>query len=319
MRTIRQRGTAALIAASAIALLVSAAASSTALQPRISINDPTVVEGNSGTVNCVFTVTAQFGDVAPITGNYATANGTATAPGDYTASSGTFQIPPRETTAQITVPVVGDTLNEPNETFRVTLSNVQNAIVEDGEGICTIQDDGDLPPAPPPPPPAPAMCVCKKKEIRLAGFNAHGSTTLKGLVTGKAFPAEFWDFVVKGAITCTKGRKPDCEGFLKLESPSTFPPFATWTGSNRNKKTIKCKGKKCDASTPFAHDVRIRIEREQILEARKTKKAIKKKLKIRAGCRGRKGKLYTFTLVFTGGSSFAKKLSDQDGDGKADG
>jgi len=306
------------IALTALAVLLAAGAGATttfarALQPPISVNDGTVVEGNAGTTNCDFTVASQFAINVPITGNYATADQTATAPSDYSASSGTFQIPPRETTAKISVPVVGDTQFEANETFLVRLSQVQNAEIQDGEGICAItNDDQQQPPAPPPPP---QKCKCKSVSILLAGFNAHGSTTLKGLVTGKTFPAEFWDFVVKGKKKCGPGKILDCEGFLKLESPSTFPPFATWTGANRNKKTIPCKGKKCNATTPFAHDVRIRIEREQILEARKNKKPIKKTLKIRAGCKGKKGKLYTFTLVFTNGNFFEKKLSDQDGDG----
>ena len=54
--------------------------------------------------------------------NYATADGTAVAPGDYTAGSGTLTFTPGVTTQTLTVPVIGDTLSEANETFFVNLS-----------------------------------------------------------------------------------------------------------------------------------------------------------------------------------------------------
>ena len=61
--------------------------------PSISINDVAVAEGNSGTSNATFTVTlsAQPG-ATPVTVNYATGNGTASAPGDYTATSGAAEL-----------------------------------------------------------------------------------------------------------------------------------------------------------------------------------------------------------------------------------
>ena len=82
----------------------------------------TVTEGNSGTVNAAFTVSLSAASGQTVTVNYATANGTAVAPGDYTAASGTLTFTPGVTTQTLTVPVNGDTLNEPNETFFVNLS-----------------------------------------------------------------------------------------------------------------------------------------------------------------------------------------------------
>jgi ELWxxDGT repeat protein len=114
--------------------------------PALAVGDVTVAEGNSGTTNATFTVT-----LAPVSGRqvtvaYATANGTATAPGDYTATSGTLTFPAGTTTRTISVPVVGDTLDEPDEAFLVNLSAPVNGTLGDGQGAGTITDD-DLPPA----------------------------------------------------------------------------------------------------------------------------------------------------------------------------
>src|SRR5262245_5510083 len=154
--------------------------------------------------------------------------------------------------------------------------------------------------------PAPRVkCVCSRVRIRIAGFSAHGGTTLVGLVSGKKEPAEFWHFVIKGRIDCTKGDVVDCEGFRKLESPRPFPPYADF---GRQRKELTCKGEECGKTTPFTREVHIRIARSQIESARadwkKSKKPLRKRVRIRTGCRGAKGRRVTFTLVFTNGNSF---------------
>ena len=58
-----------------------------------------------------------------ITVDYATSNGTAIAGQDYTATSGTLTFLNGETTKTFPVPIINDTMNEPNETFNVSLSN----------------------------------------------------------------------------------------------------------------------------------------------------------------------------------------------------
>jgi hypothetical protein len=166
--------------------------------------------------------------------------------------------------------------------------------------------------------PPPAKCECSRVSIRLAGFNAHGTTTLVGLVSKKEEPAEFWHFVIKGTIECTTGEIADCEGFLKLRSPRLFPPYADF---GRQRRTVTCAGP-CGAATAFTRELHIRIARSEIESAReawKSKKPLEKKVRIRVGCRGSRGSLATFTLVFTNGNSFDPARSDQDGDGKPDG
>lgn len=63
---------------------------------------------------------------------YGTANGTATAPGDYAARTGTLTFAPGETAKTVTVPVQGDTLVEANEQFRLDLALPTNVGIADG-------------------------------------------------------------------------------------------------------------------------------------------------------------------------------------------
>jgi uncharacterized membrane protein YciS (DUF1049 family) len=113
--------------------------------PAISINNVTVTEGNTGTVNAVFTVSLSSASTQVVTVNYATANGTAVAPGDYTARSGALTFAAGVTSQSVTVPVVGDTLDEANETFVVNLSGATNATIADSQGTGTITDDDPSP------------------------------------------------------------------------------------------------------------------------------------------------------------------------------
>jgi uncharacterized repeat protein (TIGR01451 family) len=113
--------------------------------PTLAISDATVnPEGNSGTKNASFTVTLSSASLSSVTVNYATSDGTATQPGDYTAGSGTLTFAPGETSKTISVPVVGDTAPEPNETFNVDLSSPSGATISDGHGVGTIIDDDEI-------------------------------------------------------------------------------------------------------------------------------------------------------------------------------
>ena len=53
--------------------------------PTVSINDLTIAEGSSGTVMASFTATLSAASSQIVTVQYATTDGTATAPDDYTA------------------------------------------------------------------------------------------------------------------------------------------------------------------------------------------------------------------------------------------
>lgn len=112
--------------------------------PSLSIDDVSVVEGNAGTVNAVFTVTLNAASGQTVSVNYATADGTATQPADYTSTSGTLTFTAGQTTRTINVPVIGETVPEANESFFVNLSGATNATISDNQGQGTITND-DVP------------------------------------------------------------------------------------------------------------------------------------------------------------------------------
>jgi hypothetical protein len=80
-----------------------------------------------------------------ITVAYATANGTATAPADYTATSGTLTFAAGVTSQTVNVAVVGDVLDEATETAVLNLSNATNATIADSQGVLTITDNDAAP------------------------------------------------------------------------------------------------------------------------------------------------------------------------------
>jgi hypothetical protein len=114
--------------------------------PELSIDDVTVTESNSGTVDATFTVSLAAASGKSVTVDYATLDDTALAGSDYTTISGTLTFDPGDTSKQFTVQVVGDTTDEADETFFVNLSNATNATIADNQGVGTITDD-DTPPA----------------------------------------------------------------------------------------------------------------------------------------------------------------------------
>ena len=115
------------------------------VRPTVSVASASVAEGNTGTTPIVFTVTSSAVSGLPVTVSYATTDGTAKAPGDYTAKTGSVTIPAGSTSATFTVPVVGDAIDEPNETFTVTLSNPINATLGAASATGTITDDDAAP------------------------------------------------------------------------------------------------------------------------------------------------------------------------------
>ncbi len=113
--------------------------------PTLFINNKSITEGDTGTSLMNFTVILAGSTTQVVTVAYATVDGSATAPFDYSATSGTLTFTPPSSTQTISVPIVGDLVNEPTETFIVRLSNPTNATIADGDGIGTILDNDLLP------------------------------------------------------------------------------------------------------------------------------------------------------------------------------
>src|SRR5947199_326993 len=101
----------------------------------MSINDVTLLEGNLGRTNAVFTVTlsAVSGQIVTVVAQ--SAAGTAIRPFEYTAlPPTTLTFAPGETSKTVTVAVNGDTLAEANETFFVNLTAAINTTLADNQG-----------------------------------------------------------------------------------------------------------------------------------------------------------------------------------------
>ncbi|MDB9484303.1 Calx-beta domain-containing protein, partial [Dolichospermum circinale CS-537/05] len=98
--------------------------------PSVTINlsaDQTIVEGTTSPQNVQYTVTLSAASTQTITVQYATSNGTAIAGSDYTTITGTLTFNPGVTSQNIIIPILNDAINEPNETFTVTLTSPTNA------------------------------------------------------------------------------------------------------------------------------------------------------------------------------------------------
>jgi hypothetical protein len=107
----------------------------------LAVADASVMEPDRGTSAVAVAVTLSSGSSQPITVHYATANGTALAKSDYTATSGTLTFQPGETSRTISVSIKGDRKREANEIFSVQLSNAVGATIEDGSAAVTILND----------------------------------------------------------------------------------------------------------------------------------------------------------------------------------
>jgi Tol biopolymer transport system component len=113
--------------------------------PNITIdNAVTVNEGNSGTTAQTFNVRLSAASTDTITVDWATLNGTA-GPADYVVANGRLTFAPGETQKTITVQVKGDTIVEPNETYRVRLTRPIYATIADSIGIAYIRNDDSAP------------------------------------------------------------------------------------------------------------------------------------------------------------------------------
>ncbi len=89
-----------------------------------------------------FTVSLERAQAGTVTVDYATANGSAVAPGDYTAATGTVTFAPGDTSETVTVRPTTTPWLSPTETFDVNLSGATgNAVIADGLGVGTIVDN----------------------------------------------------------------------------------------------------------------------------------------------------------------------------------
>jgi len=113
-------------------------------QPKITVSDPFITEGNTGNSTAGFILSLDSTSTQNISLNFSTANQTAFSPSDYIATAGIVTFAPGTTLRTINVPVVGDVLVEPDETFRLNLGTPVNATLLKNAGIATIVNDDGL-------------------------------------------------------------------------------------------------------------------------------------------------------------------------------
>ena len=111
-------------------------------QPRISVADP-VPRSEGATLS--YTATLSQPSERMVAADFATADGTAAAPGDYVSRTGRLSFAPGETETTVRVVSAADSLDEVDETVLLGLSNPTNATVVDGSATGLIRDDDPSP------------------------------------------------------------------------------------------------------------------------------------------------------------------------------
>lgn len=94
------------------------------------------VNEKAGRLN--LTVSRTKGSLGVVTVKFATSNGTAIAGQDYDAQSGTLTFQNGETSKSITLTVADDSVTEPSETFRVTLSDPTDGAILGANSAVTV-------------------------------------------------------------------------------------------------------------------------------------------------------------------------------------
>jgi peptidoglycan/xylan/chitin deacetylase (PgdA/CDA1 family) len=114
--------------------------------PTVSVHDASVTEGAAGTTTTVkVPVRLSAPSGKKISVGYTTRDGTALAGADYDATSGTLTFSPGQTSKTVSVPVRGDALDEPDETFTVRLRDPSRTAIARGTATVTIVDDDPAP------------------------------------------------------------------------------------------------------------------------------------------------------------------------------
>ncbi|MXW85380.1 MAG: hypothetical protein F4Z55_05470, partial [Boseongicola sp. SB0667_bin_21] len=114
-------------------------------RPELSVADAEAREGTDPAVE--FQVSLSRAATETVTVDYATADGTAVAGEDYTATSGTLTFAVGEIAKTVAVPVLDDSHDEGRESFAFRLSNATGARIADGEATGTIANADPVPKA----------------------------------------------------------------------------------------------------------------------------------------------------------------------------
>lgn len=119
--------------------------------PVLNVGDIAVEEGDSGQHDAVFVLTLSEPTTISTSVHAHTMDGTALAGQDYMARSVHVSFAPGQTTAQVAVAILGNTLHEADKAFTLMLSSPQGLTLARSSATATILNDDPVPPPPPPP------------------------------------------------------------------------------------------------------------------------------------------------------------------------
>lgn len=139
MGRISNRVIRAFVASTFFGLLVPATAH--AAKPALRISDAVVTESDAGAVVVRFTVRLSKKAPRRIAVRFTTVDGTAVAGIDYHTKRQTVVLKPGKRSKQVVVQVLGDTLDELDETFTARLSRARNARIADAIATAKISDN----------------------------------------------------------------------------------------------------------------------------------------------------------------------------------
>jgi hypothetical protein len=111
-------------------------------RPVVSIADVEITEAD-GAREAAFELHLSKASAETVNLSFETRDGTATAPADYESRSGVVTFAPGQTQQTVNVTIVGDDVDEDDETFSVFLSSAAGAITPDLQAVCTIVDDDE--------------------------------------------------------------------------------------------------------------------------------------------------------------------------------
>ena len=217
--------------------------------PELSVADAGGTEGTDAAI--AFTVTLAPAAATEVTVHYATADGTATAPADYTSTSSTLTFEPGQTSRTVEVPIVDDDVEDDGETFTLVLSDPSSAVLADAEATGTIRNTEaapltaefrGLPDASWREPRSPSSCGFSEefplgyKRLRDAAFRVtNGAVTAARRVT--AGKHRVWDVTVTpsggGAVTVALPETTDCTADGR---DAARPTNACWRRCRRRRR-----------------------------------------------------------------------------------
>jgi predicted extracellular nuclease len=179
--------------------------------PALAVNDVSAIEGDSGTTSFIFAFgLSQPAGVGGVSIDYATADGTATAGSDYVAANGTATIPEGSNSVTFSVTVNGDTTTEADETFFVNIVSATGAIVADGQGLGTIQNDD--------------VSVVQIHDIQGSGLTSplNGAVvTTEGIVTAQKFNNGFFLQTADASVDADPNTSEGIFVFTSTAPPAT--------------------------------------------------------------------------------------------------